>query len=573
MAWGVADQIKVLEKLLSPGLIGMYRSFEVTELIGFRADISATNFFSLLVAEPGEPPATTPKRPFLNSKPIPLEGTPWKFGVSRYRVSTQRLLDVLRRFHETGEWKPGANALRVGNLTAIPSQFVPSDSYQVHSWNGVLKNNFWDGSHVLELFDTGKNDVRFLLTEPKLLGRLAEHLRSYAPIGLDGLSDRLGNVVIQLPVTVCVTKFGSQEKDEFLLEPAWHPQAKSRPLRVSWEIYEDGTVESFTSREIRSKHASVPIHSRRRGARYVVWDDSNEVIVGASAPMAFFGNSVTIRSSTMSSVSREFMVPHAGDEFVGVTIPVSEEDRPNPDHRPHSNPREPWRSNRVFKQSLHGLQQNKEFVQYGGPANLGRDEAIEDIRWLLRRHGRAGAWLWDPYLDVRDLLCTLFFCPYKDADLRALTSASELPSRHKVGSTALRTTAEVRRCWLRFEAATKWFRAIRSEDVTDQKSSQLSSWKQRQLETIQATQGNCAGLRLEFRMRTGNAGWPFHDRFLIFPCEPGGALAWSLGTSINSFGRKHHILQKVPDGELIRQAFLQLWDALSAPDHLVWKTP
>uniref|UniRef100_UPI001FC8859C VPA1262 family N-terminal domain-containing protein n=1 Tax=Burkholderia gladioli TaxID=28095 RepID=UPI001FC8859C len=98
-------------------------------------------------------------------------------------------------------------------------------------------------------------------------------------------------------------------------------------------------------------------------------------------------------------------------------------------------------------------------------------------------------------------------------------------------------------------------------------------WRLEQREMLERSKGNCQGLTLEFRVREGGAGWPFHDRFLIFPAAPGGAMAWSLGTSINSVGQQHHILQKVPDGELIREAFLDLWNLLADSKYLVWKTP
>jgi hypothetical protein len=84
---------------------------------------------------------------------------------------------------------------------------------------------------------------------------------------------------------------------------------------------------------------------------------------------------------------------------------------------------------------------------------------------------------------------------------------------------------------------------------------------------------NLRGVRLEFRMRTGSTGWGFHDRFLIFPYADRAALAWSLGTSINSLGRQHHILQRVDDGQRIRDAFTELWDVLDQPQDLIWKTP
>lgn len=53
MTWRITEQIIYLEKLLTPGVIGEYRSFEVTEIVGFQRDISVTNFMSLLGCRTG----------------------------------------------------------------------------------------------------------------------------------------------------------------------------------------------------------------------------------------------------------------------------------------------------------------------------------------------------------------------------------------------------------------------------------------------------------------------------------------------------------------------------------------
>lgn len=97
------------------------------------------------------------------------------------------------------------------------------------------------------------------------------------------------------------------------------------------------------------------------------------------------------------------------------------------------------------------------------------------------------------------------------------------------------------------------------------------SWKDQQGARLDFAKGNCQGLSLEFRIRKGGAGWPFHDRFIIFPKNDGAAIAWSLGTSVNSLGRQHHILQKVSNGELIANAFRDLWDKLDSAEYLVWR--
>ncbi len=554
MSWGITEHINHLQKLLGPGVIGNYNSFEVTEIFGFHRDRSqrTINFMSLLVAEPSLPPATQiAPGDFLNgNRPIKLRGTPWKFGIERYRISAQQVLQALQNLGATGEWKPGTSALNVGTLTPSPPQFVPADTAVPHPWNRVLKNNFWEGSHVLELVDKQKTDVKFLLDEPKLLKQLAENITAFVRMSIDGLSDRLGNILIQLPVTVVTAKVSSSENGDFLVQPIWRNGTPPRQLRVSCEKYEDTTVEGYGSEDVTGTQATFPIYSPSGGARYVLWDDQHQLVLGASAPTAFITSiSMNIHVVGESISTREFSLPLPNGELKLVTVPLIEERTPNIVGTPTSTPGVPWRTNRIFRDSLKSLRERREFVQYGGNSGGGTEDALKDIHALIREHGKVGAWLWDPYLDARDILTTLFYCPHKGADLRALTAGAEPPIEKEKESYS-KTTA--------------------SSEVTPHLK---QSWKDIQLETFNNAMGNCKDLCLEFRIRKGSAGWQFHDRFLIFPSETGPATAWSLGTSVNSLGQKHHILQKVADGELIRQAFLDLWDELSDSDYLVWSTP
>lgn len=570
MTWDITNHIAHLQKLLTSGVIGNYSSFEVTEIFGFHRDTpkKITNFLSLLVAEPSSPPKEQPAKPaLLTEKPIELRGTPWKFGVARYRVSTEQVLNALQYFRTTGEWKPGTSVLKVGALTPLPPQFVPADTANPHPWNGVLKNNFWEGSHILELFDTQKPDVKFLLDEPKLLKKLAEDIMPFIKMGIDGLSDRLGNVLIQLPVTVVTTKVSSSPTGDFLVQPIWCNGTPARQLRVSCEKYEDTTVEGYGSEDVAGSQATFPIYSPGGGARYVLWDDQHKLVLGASAQTAFItsvGMKVHVVGESIST--REFYVPLPNGAPQPVTIPLMEEQEPNIVGTPTSNPREPWRENRVFRDNLKNIRERREFVQYGGNSGAGMEDALKDIHALLRIHGKTGAWLWDPYLDARDILATLFYCPHKGADLRALTAGAE-PQAAKEKENYSKATAFCQRAekWLRNCPFASWI-GLKPEAAPPPKQ----SWKDKQFETFNNSMGNCKDLRLEFRIREGSAGWPFHDRFLIFPSATGPATAWSLGTSVNSFGQKHHILQKVADGELIRQAFLELWNELSGSDYLVW---
>jgi len=564
MDWTITHLQAELERLLRPGLIGFYESFDVIEIVGFAPGKGPTNILTLFVAETAPPPESGVSTPSaLNSERIEIKGTDWKFGIFRFRVSTRFLSDVLQRYAREGVWQTGPKPLSVGPLSAVLPQFVHSNFNDPHPWNSVLKNNFWEGSHVLELFDTRKDAIRFLMRDSRLLTELSERIRTHVPIDIDGLSDRLGNMVLQFPVTVISTAVrGSKEGDQNL-RVVWHSAATPRPLRISCEIYDDFTLDAFDMKEVGVEPVKFGMRSPGGGARTLIWDDANNILLGAS-PVQSFLLSTGIRvdvadEEDASARTREFLLPNStggGDlkriqlETVGKYHFVGSSP---------ARPRDPWRGERMFKLSARTLSERKEFVQYGHVTGAMREQALDDIRWLIIQHGKIGAWLWDPYLSASDILNTLFFCPHKGADLRALSNGDEPPEER--GN--LCATEE------EYSAST----LISSDDSLKSKAiPRTGVWKSGQHAKLNEYSGNRFALALEFRVRSNGAGWPFHDRFLIFPRENGPALAWSLGTSVNSLGTSHHILQKVGNGELVHNAFLSLWDRLTSPDHLVWKS-
>ncbi len=566
MKWTPVQLIEELKRLLKPGLIGFYESFEITEIIGFQKDGTATNFFSLIVAEPGPPPEGVEKPECLTQERIEIKGSAYKFGVFRCRVSSEFLLSTLQRFAETGEWKTGPKPLKVGKLQAVVPQFVHSDFNDPHPWNGVLKNNYYEGSYILELFDTSKDASRSLLRNSSQLTELSQKVRSVVPMDIDGLSDRLGNIAIQLPVTVISTGVRGSPSGDQSIRVAWHEKATPRPLRISCEIYGDSTVDAFDSKTIgmppvKPEDSTFKLRSPGGGARTYIWDDESQVLLSTSPVTTFLLMAgISMHSTSIydpGDPKREFSIPVKGEESRQEQVDLKRVDKPHFVGSPPERPREPWRSERIFKLSSRQLQERKEFVQYGQFTALGRKEALADIHWLLKRHGALGAWLWDPFLSAVDVLQTLFYSPHRDSDLRALSNGKTFESRDDDGG-ADDSDDNGQSC---------------SADPTssDAQADGSIAWKKEQKEVLDAHSGNGIGLKLEFRLRRKGAGSKFHDRFLIFPQERGPALAWSLGTSVNSLGTSHHILQKVSNGELVKNAFLGLWDRLESEHYRVWR--
>lgn len=534
-----------LTALLVPGVVGVYTHFEATEVIAIRnGNEQAINVFTLLVAENRGEEAPQAFQ-FLNPKPLRCKSAKrWTFGVSRYTCLISELAPALIAMDETGDLSTSGNELRVGRLRALPSHFVPPDSLAHVPWNKVLKNNFWNGSHVFEWSDTRKNALSFLFEAPRSLQELSVQVAKFVPIDLAGLSDRIGNVAIQLPVTAVMCGFKLLQSNEFEVEVAWHPKVKPRKLRASCERTFDQTI-AYASTEVPATRAVVPTQGHRGIHRGVLWDESHQVVLAATGEAAFI-TSLSTHMGLMTSEPRVFFVTQADGTTIRHDVALTSSATTWKTFHGDSETDDTGgrTRGRIYQSQVEQLARQRTFVQYRPGAN-GQDDghrkAISDLRHLLSRYGQEGAWLWDPYLSADDILETLFFCPYADVDLRALTSGGE-----------------AKQC-----------------QVSDEDSglSGKRGFIERQRDRLTSVQSNWLGLRLEYRARIGPSGFGFHDRFLIFPNASEGALAWSLGTSVNSLGKAHHILQRVDNGQLVRDAFVELWDELDGPEHLIWKKP
>jgi hypothetical protein len=527
-----------LTALLERGVIGTYTHFEVTEIFALRKDHDQPiNIFSILVAEDrqGE---LIPELSYLTPKPFSLKKalSDWKFGIIRYVRPIADLTAVLASMTETGELSASGKVLRVGTLHEGAPQFVPPDSMAPVPWNRVLKNNFWNGSHVFEWSDREKKALQPFFDDPRLVQELSERVSECVPITLAALSDRLGNVAVQLPVRAMMTQHQSvRATGAFDIEIAWAPNVPARPLRGSCELEFDGIVSGYASAPVQAPNTSLAVPRGFGTHRIVIWDDFHRALLGATGPSAFF-DSVAFSMHAVCGEPRTFSIKRSDGSVTQYRIGVSRKNT-NVVGDTTSDDTGGRTQKRIYRDQLDRLMASRVFVQYkpeGGQQEAVRRKALEDLRILIRLHGDEGAWLWDPYLTARDILETLFHCPHSRSDLRGLTGA-ERPASAAPGG---------------------------KQDFVERQRAELD-----------ATQSNWLGLRLEYRARHGSAGFGFHDRFLIFPRHDESALAWSLGTSVNSAGTEHHILQQADNGQFIRDAFIELWEKLDQPEQLIWKKP
>jgi hypothetical protein len=561
--WNSEIARKEMTRLTAPTVLGFYTHFEATEVFasppGQREPV---NVFSFLVAEERltgaseEPHYLNPDRISLGT----LRG--WTFGILRYVKPIAELVPAFDVLCESKTWRASGHPLQTADLVSIPTQFVPSDNLGPVPLNRVLKNNFWNGSHVFEWADANKAALQPLFDDPPRLQELSEAVRAFVPIGLASLSDRLGNIVVQLPITVLIAKFSElRASGDFTLSTAWHPRATSRSLRASCAMEYDKAIPAFNSVSVQGPGTLLPMHDGQGLHHGVLWDDENRILLAATGDMTFI-NQVVINMQVLDPEPRVFTLPDGKGGEKTVRFGLTPKPIKITAGEPKSDPAGSWTQRRMYREETDRLLAERRLVQYKPVSGEQlHDKALDDVRYLINRHGEEGVWLWDPYLSAEDIISTLFYCRFSGSELRALTAGYIPPT-------------EVRPSRKRQPRFGRLRARLRERFVRREKSTSLSArFATEQRATLTGMKSNMRGLNLVYRMRTGSAGWGFHDRFLIFPAADSAALAWSLGTSVNSLGRQHHILQRVDDGQRIRDAFAELWDALDQPEHLIWKTP
>lgn len=114
-------------------------------------------------------------------------------------------------------------------------------------------------------------------------------------------------------------------------------------------------------------------------------------------------------------------------------------------------------------------------------------------------------------------------------------------------------------------------RAITSNEIAKKKKISVNDWISEQRDILREG-SNQYGINLQWRVQHDLFGFSFHDRFLILLPNGDRPRAWSLGTSINSFGKTHHIFQAVSNPGYIADDFEDLWDRLSDTSCQIWNS-
>ena len=454
----------------------------------------------------------------------------YSLGIKIKVLEVSKIRNVFKKLCTSRERKQidiGDGDLQVGHLEGVTKIFIQQDSTIEILLNKILKNNFRNGSYVLEFFDIDKTILK--MWKPRELEKLTEKIHSVLPIDLFSVSDRIGNFVFQFPSLNVSSSYSTNETES---ELTYHVSfckecEKDDEFMLLSEGNTDDSVVAFGTKIFTGKGCDVTftVGDASRICKTTVIDLNRQLIL--SRQDTSFMRRISSILEMGSQYGEQRLIYDENGSLVGAFEPVSALDISvgPPIHRR----RDDYIRKRQYDRRVEELYARAEFRRYG--RNVQVNKAVADVIELMNRVKIGKVYLWDPYLTVEDLLHTWYFTTSMNVELYAITSG-EIAEKSKVSV----------HIWIREQ-----------QKIMDKRS-------------------NHYGIHAELRCQWADYGYAFHDRFLMnVKKDEDRPQVWSLGTSINSLGKKHHIIQNVEHSQMLVDAFEELWKELSDPECLVWK--
>ncbi|MBP4133216.1 VPA1262 family N-terminal domain-containing protein [Gallibacterium anatis] len=510
-----------MKEILTTPSIGLFKSIELFEIIGIKDKEPPFNIFTLAVAQELELNLINEEK--ITPSLIQLKkDKSIKFGIFKSILSIDDFLNRASNL-DNSQWKNNQQKpLSCGKLRSIPKVYVPALEEGKNEFLGLLKNNFFGGSHLFEWFDETKEYVQVLMENHLALMELSEELQTYLPIKIGSHSDRLGNFIIQIPCSSVAFQIKRRDKESHQLISNLSINPSIEPLNLTGIFWREnnGSIIDFQKLPLALGENLIPFKQINGSGYYTIWDEDKQIICSGGIIHPCM-ESMNLSIDVQETNQRIFKLPNGQEQRINIYVHASQSqiDRASKDYRD-------WVANRLIKfekQELHDSLKLRQFKQ-----NM-REEALAFIRELIKRYGTNEIYLWDPYLSSKDLLETIFFSPYANTPIKALTGL-KTSKEHNVKTT---------------------YKSELEQAIIEK------GW-----------------LDLIFLNTDKSKVGDFHDRFIIFPRnQDNPARAWSLGTSVNSLGTNHHIIQEVEDGQIIADIFEEMWNqSIVNEENIIWES-
>lgn len=475
------------------------------------------------------------KSNFLNSRNECVINN-YSFGIKEYTLTIE---EAKNRFHlllDEHKWQSNDNTIVDQQyLQPITSNFVMVSDNNEIPLNYLLRNNFFNGSYIIEFFDHVKEFYIELFSENQgNLDNLNTFIKRHTSLDIKKSLERFGSIVFQFPsisININIKNFDNMIEIETDVED-------SNIIAIINNKEEDfGVINPQTIIPLSAKKISTDIpYSSSQSS--MIYDLKNKSILHAKTPTYFISgvnvniNLIHTHQQSLRRVFHKIITVKNTQKLERQEInllqePISQKSSVSNNDSISYRDIIRWKSN-VNPNIDSWYQENYAFKQFAKNGISETKLAFEFIHEIINKFGNKEICLWDPYCTTKDIVNTIFFCSY------SMTSA--------------RIIADESKC--------------KKKKTTNYRLSQQTLLQQ-------VTDNNPQYINIEYRVR--NKHIKFHDRFLICIDKNNQINVWSLGTSINSLGKNHHIISLVSKPHEIYNSFNALWDKLGSEENLIWK--
>lgn len=489
---------------------------------------------------------------FLTDSPISVN-LEYKVLITKEIIAKQSVLDILKNAAENQRWEWEEDNALLDDVFPIDLQFIPetdtvgsktSDSTLVPIELALYGSNFSGGYYLCELFSAKTVLSTYLSMVDR---RKIQEVINKEKLGYDieSLSDRIGNIVCKIPMDIIRHKPvrsspGRGIAGQFILK-----NSCTEPVECLLQIIleNDNTIiETRVEEMVFSEQGEIKeyrIDPNRYSNRIVLSDKKSGIIYYSALRDYSFGSNyysmiTPPQYSIQSSLKRTIVIDDEDIEIeltniAGIGEVSIEKEIYEIEKRQHKWMTEYEYKHHFFRSFVAG--QQKEAIQT--VIDICNDR---DLFWDLEE-----VWLVDPYLSADDILRTVVYCGKYGISIKCLTHVASINGNRETRIEATENESI-------FEATVSQYNGILKEALNKQND-----------------------LKLEYRTVAGMRGIPFHDRYLILKYGLNKSRAWSLGISVNSLGKSHHIIQIVQSPMDVIETIDAIWDQSLGEGCLIFK--
>lgn len=537
--------------LIEYGVLDACNYAEVVQIILLRKkDNVCWNYFTHVIFSPSF--SEQKERVFLTDSPISINSE-YKVIITKEIIAKQSILDILQNAAESKSWEWKDDKALLDDVFPIDIQFIPetdptgsktSDSTLVPIELALYGSNFSGGFYLCELF-SGKSFLSKCLSMTDKRKIQAAINKAKLGFDLEKLSDRIGNIVCKIPMDIIDHKPVKLSPERGIVGQFTLKKSCAEPVECLLQIIveNDNTIiETRVEKMVFFEQGEIKdycIEPNRYSNRIILSDEKYGIIYYSAIRDYSFGSdyysTITPPQYVIQSTLKRTIVVDEKDieidltNIAGIGEVSIEKEIYEIEKRQHKWTTEYEYKHHFFRSFVAG--QEKEAIQT--VIDICNDR---DIFWDLKE-----VWLVDPYLSADDILRTVIYCEKYGISIKCLTHIASINGNRE-------TRTEVPENKSLFDATVSKYNEILKRALNKQED-----------------------LKLEYRTVAGITGIPFHDRYLILKCDLNKSRAWSLGISVNSLGKSHHIIQIVQSPMDVIETIDDIWKQSMGDGCLIFK--